>query len=503
MLLPNNTSDASTQLDAILQAFPDLLFTLDDDGTILDYKGSQAVSTLFASPEAFIGQRADAVLPREFAESLRLGLQQLKSAEGPVSFEYALQQAGSQRWFEARLVPSSPGQVVVVVRDATRHKQAEEKIKSQLRRMASLRAIDLAISSSLDLRLALSVILSQVTAQLVVDAADILLLNTENVLEFATGIGFRTEALQNTRLQLGQGYAGVVAQKREVISVPDLRHGKTGFLQSPKFLDEGFRCYYGVPLTARGRVRGVLEIFHRRSLTPDADWLDFMEALAGQAAIAVENGLLLKELQRTNFELTLAYDTTIEGWSRALDLRDRDTEGHTQRVTYAAVKLARRLGLQEAEVMQIRRGAMLHDIGKMAIPDSILLKSEPLTAEEWNEIRQHPRYAFELLGPIAYLGPALDIPHYHHEKWDGSGYPHGLRAHEIPLAARLFAVIDVFDALTSPRPYRAAWDKGRAMAYIREQPGKHFDPDIADEFIRMIEATKTGDLTVPADARIP
>jgi PAS domain S-box-containing protein/putative nucleotidyltransferase with HDIG domain len=481
----------------MLQAFPDLLITLDSDGNIVDFKGSQAVSTLFASPVDFIGKRADAVLPGEFAENLRLGLQQLKTAAGPVSFEYAVQQAGSQRWFEARLVPSAAEQVVIVVRDATRHKQAEEKIKSQLKRMASLRAIDLAISSSLDLHLALSVILSQVTAQLVVDAADILLLNTENVLEFATGVGFRTEALQETRLQLGQGYAGVVALKREVVNVPDLRHGKTGFLQSPKFLEEGFRCYYGVPLVARGRVRGVLEIFHRRSLSPDPDWLDFMEALAGQAAIAVENGMLLKELQRTNFELTLAYDTTIEGWSRALDLRDRDTEGHTQRVTYAAVKMARRLGLHEAEVMQIRRGAMLHDIGKMAIPDGILLKAEPLTAEEWNEIRQHPRYAYELLGPIAYLGPALDIPHYHHEKWDGTGYPHGLRGTEIPLAARLFAVIDVFDALTSPRPYRPAWDKARALAYIREQPGRHFDPDITPEFIGMIESSKTRDLTIP------
>jgi putative nucleotidyltransferase with HDIG domain len=495
MLLPN-VPNASSQLDAMLQAFPDLLLTLDDDGTILDYKGGEGVATLFAAPEAFVGARAEDVLPAEFAESLRGALRELRTAEGPVSFEYSLQQAGARRWFEARLVQSSPQQIVVVVRDATRHKRAEEKIKAQLKRMASLRAIDLAISSSLDLRLALSVILSQVTAQLVVDAADILLLNSENILEFATGIGFRTEALQKTRLPMGQGYAGAVAATRQLVSVPDLLHGKTGFLTSPKFLEEGFRCYYGVPLVAKGRVRGVLEIFHRRSLQPDAEWLDFMEALAGQAAIAVENAVLFKELQRTNLELTLAYDTTIEGWSRALDLRDRDTEGHTQRVTHAAVKLARRLGMIDADVVQIRRGAMLHDIGKMAIPDSILLKTEPLTAEEWNEIRQHPRYAYELLSPISYLGPALDIPHYHHERWDGRGYPHGLRENEIPVSARLFAVIDVFDALVSPRPYRAAWDKAEAVAYVSDQPGRHFDPEITAEFLRMLAASKTGDLTV-------
>jgi PAS domain S-box-containing protein len=496
-MLVSNMPNASLQLDAMLQAFPDLLLTIDDNGTILDYKGSEAVSTLFAPPETFVGQRAADILPSDFTQSLTAAMQQLKSSGGPASFEYSRQQAGSRRWFEARLVRSAPGQAVVVVRDTTRHKQAEERMNAQLKRMASLRAIDLAISSSLDLHLALSVILSQVTAQLAVDAADILLIDSQNMLEFTTGVGFRTEALQRTRVPIGQGFAGVVAAKREVVSIPDLRQGKAGFMKSEKFLEEGFRSYFGAPLVSKGRVRGVLEIFHRREISPDGDWLDFMEALAGEAAIAVENATLFKELQRTNLELTLAYDTTIEGWSRALDLRDRDTEGHTQRVTYAAVKLARRLGLDESEVIQIRRGAMLHDIGKMAIPDSILFKAEPLTPEEWVEIRQHPRYAFELLGPIAYLGPALDIPHYHHEKWDGSGYPHGLREHEIPQSARLFSVIDVFDALTSPRPYRAAWDKVQALSYIQDQAGKHFDPDITGEFVRMIQASKTRDLTIP------
>jgi len=496
MLLQDKPSAAS-QLNAMLQAFPDLLFTLNDEGVLLDCKGNEHISTLFASAEALIGQKLEDVLPSEFAENLRLGMQQLRAEEGPISFEYATRQAGAVRWFEARLVRALPGQIVVVVRDTTRHKEAEEKVKSQLKRMASLRAIDLAISSSLDLHLALSVILSQVTAELVVDAADVLLLNKQNVLEFATGVGFRTDALQHTRLRLGQGFAGVVAAKRELVHVVDLRRGKTGFLRSPRFLDEGFRCYYGVPLIANGRLRGVLEVFHRQLLEPEDEWMGFLEALARQAAIAVENGLLLKELQRTNFELTLAYDTTIAGWSRALDLRDRDTEGHTERVTYAAVKLGRRLGMTEAELAQVRRGAMLHDIGKMAIRDSVLLKNGPLTQEEWEEVRRHPRYAHELLSPISYLGPALDIPHYHHEKWDGTGYPEGLREKEIPLSARLFAVIDVFDALVSPRPYRPGWDKSRARAYILQQSGRHFDPEVTAEFIQMLDTSHTGDLRLP------
>mgnify|MGYP005813760025 CR=1 FL=1 len=482
----NHLSNASSQLDAILQAFPDLLFSLDSSGTILDYKAGAGISTLFMPPAAFIGQRAEDVLPREFADSLLAALREFKSSHATVSFEYTLRQGGARRWFEARVVPAAEDQVVVVVRDATRHKQAEERFNSQLRRIAALRAIDLAISSSLDLHLALSVILSQVTAQLAVDAADILLLNQQGLLEFAAGVGFHAEALAHVRLPLGRGYAGTAALQQKTVHVPDLQKGKTGLLDSPKFNEEGFRCYFGVPLIAKGRVHGVLEVFHRAPLEPDADWLEFLETLAGEAAIAVENAMLLKELQRTNFELTLAYNTTIEGWSRALDLRDRDTEGHTQRVTDWAVKLARRIGIPDAELIHIRRGDILHDIGKMAIPDSILLKPGPLTSDEWEIIRQHPRYACELLSPIPYLGPALDIPHYHHERWDGKGYPEQLRETQIPLAARLFAVVDVYDALTSHRPYRPAWKQAEAIAHIAGEAGKHFDPEVVPEFLKIV-----------------
>ena len=485
----NNSLNASTQLDAIFQAFPDLLFTLDEAGTILDCRAGAAISTLFAPPEAFIGRGVGEVLPHEFSENLLNALEQYKESRGTVPFEYTLRQGGVQRWFEARVVPATDGRVVVVVRDATRHKQAEEKFNSQLKRIAALRAIDLAISSSLDLHLALSVVLSQVTAQLVVDAADILLFNQQNMLDFAAGVGFHTDALLHTHLQIGEGFAGMVALQQKTINVPDLERGKTGFLRSPKFAQEGFRSYYGVPLVAKGRVRGVLEVFHRSPLSPDPDWLEFLETLAGEAAIAVENAALLKELQRTNFELTLAYNTTIEGWSRALDLRDRDTEGHTQRVTDGAIRLARRLGFSEAEIVHVRRGAILHDIGKMAIPDSILLKPGPLTPEEWEIIRQHPRYAYELLSPIPYLGAALDIPHYHHERWDGAGYPDNLKGGQIPLPARLFAVVDVYDALTSHRPYRPAWKPQAALNYIDSQKGKHFDPEVASEFLKLVSAT--------------
>jgi putative nucleotidyltransferase with HDIG domain len=191
------------------------------------------------------------------------------------------------------------------------------------------------------------------------------------------------------------------------------------------------------------------------------------------------------QLQRAHLELAQAYETTLEGWSRALDLRDQETEGHTQRVTEMTVRLARAIGLSEAELVHVRRGALLHDIGKMGIPDSILLKPGPLTEAEWEVMRKHPSYAHDLLTPIAYLHEALDIPYCHHEKWDGSGYPRGLKGEHIPLAARLFAVVDVWDALCSDRPYRAGWPEKRVREHIRSLAGAHFDREVVRLFLAL------------------
>jgi HD-GYP domain-containing protein (c-di-GMP phosphodiesterase class II) len=211
-----------------------------------------------------------------------------------------------------------------------------------------------------------------------------------------------------------------------------------------------------------------------------------LETLAGQAAIAIDNAQLFEGLQQSNTELSLAYDATIAGWSRAMDMRDRETEGHTQRVTDLTLKLGRAMNIRESELRHIRHGALLHDIGKMGIPDSILLKEDTLTDEEWERMSQHPGFAYEMLSSIRYLQPALDIPYCHHEKWDGTGYPRGLRGSEIPIAARIFAVADVWDAITSDRPYRKAWSKEEALEHIREQSGKYFDPQVVEEFFRLI-----------------
>lgn len=187
-------------------------------------------------------------------------------------------------------------------------------------------------------------------------------------------------------------------------------------------------------------------------------------------------------------ELAAAYEATLEGWARALDLRDRETEGHSRRVTETTLRLARLMGVSEGELVHIRRGSLLHDIGKMGIPDSVLLKPAALTPEEWEIMRRHPIHAYDLLAPIAYLQPALDIPYCHHEKWDGTGYPRGLKGEEIPLAARVFAVADIWDAVRSDRPYRRAWPTDLALEHIVSLSGTHLDPDVVKAFCQMLQS---------------
>ncbi len=375
---------------------------------------------------------------------------------------------------------------VVNFRNITKRKMADEQIRNQLRHLAALRDIDRAITSSLDLQFTLKVVLEEVTAQLQVSAADVLLFKPNmKTLEYAAGLGFRTSALQHTELKLGQGYAGRAAIERRIIKITDLSTVESDLAQAPLLKSEGFVSYFGVPLIAKGQVKGVLEIFHRSLLKPDGEWLGFLEALAVQAAIAIDNAELFNELQRSNIELTLAYDATIEGWSHALDMRDRETEGHSQRVTELTVKIAQAMGVSDLELVHMRRGALLHDIGKMGIPDNILMKQDRLTDEEQQLMRNHTMSAYEMLSQITFLRPALDIPYCHHEKWNGTGYPRGLKAKQIPLSARIFAVVDVWDALCSERPYRPAWSKAEAREYIKQQAGIHFDPDVVKIFLAM------------------
>jgi PAS domain S-box-containing protein len=372
--------------------------------------------------------------------------------------------------------------------NAIHRTRLHEQTESQLMEAEALRDVERAVASSFDLSLTLGLVSKHATQLLGADASAVLVLSAStHDLEYAAWCGFHSRAPVRTRLGLAGSLAGRVAMERRMISVADPTHkGESG--QCPSFYAaEGFVSYCGVPIIAKGALKGVLEVLHRSHLDAGPHWPELLTTLAGQAAIAIDNNSLFDGLQRSNAELTMAYEATLEGWSRALDLRDRETEGHSQRVTEMAVRLAITMGVPDADLVHVRRGALLHDIGKLGVPDQILLKPGKLTDEEWVIMRGHPLLAYDLLAPITYLNPALDIPYCHHEKWDGTGYPRQLRGEEIPLPARIFSVVDVWDALGSDRPYRPAWPREKIMAYMREQSGLHFDPRILAAFLTMQE----------------
>jgi response regulator RpfG family c-di-GMP phosphodiesterase len=370
---------------------------------------------------------------------------------------------------------------------AIENNRNQENVRKQLTRVSALHNIDIAINSSMDMHTTLSILLDHVINQLKIDAADVVLYNFHAPnLEFAAGKGFYTPKRENNTFDIRKGLAGKAVIERRLIRVDSISDQTVPPEFASVWAAEGFSTYFGAPLIAKGKVVGVLEIYHRTKFDPDPEWMDYFKTLAGQAAIIIDNAKMFDGLQSSNMELRLAYDATIEGWSRAMDLRDKETEGHTQRVTEMTVRLAQAMRINVDQIIHIRRGALLHDIGKLGVPDAILLKPEKLTDDEMVIMRQHPQFAFDMLLPIEYLNPALDIPYCHHERWDGTGYPRGLKGEQIPLAARLFAVIDVWDALRSDRPYRRAWPEDKVQKYIKEQSGNQFDPNVVDKFFSLL-----------------
>lgn len=275
----------------------------------------------------------------------------------------------------------------------------------------------------------------------------------------------------------------------------------TNAQQDPRFENQvsvaayQLRSILCAPLKIKNDLIGVIYVDNRAhaGIFRESD-LALIDAFADQAAVAIDNARLFENLKKTNFqlesanmELQIAYEATLNGWVRALDMRDKETEGHTRRVTVLTQKLARCMGIDEDEMVHVTRGALLHDIGKMAIPDGILLKPGQLTDDERKLIQKHPVYAYEMLSPIEFLRPAIDIPYCHHEKWDGTGYPRGLKGEDIPFAARIFPVIDVWDALISDRPYRKGLPHDVVLEHIQADSGKHFDPRVVNAFMEMGE----------------
>lgn len=400
---------------------------------------------------------------------------------------------GAVTWFSFEPV-EIPNDVVELLRRLTNQAalaiskaQLFEETENRLKLLQSLRMIDRSISSNFDLRITLETVLAHVASFLNLDSAFIVTYEpSSSYVKVIASIGFSRIHIDGAVFPVFESVCGRVIIEREVIKVADLQNEKVSSQFASIISREGFQSAYAVPLITKGEVKGVLQVFFRKKFVPHKSWFEMLELFAGPAAIAVDNSALFEGLQRKNIELLQAYYETIEGWSHAMDMRDRETEGHTERVTQLTVEFARMQGIPEDQLLLIRYGALLHDMGKLGVPDEILLKPGTLTDEEWAIMRRHTEFAYEMLKDIKFLRPALDIPRYHHEKWDGTGYPFGLKGEEIPLPARMFALVDVWDALTNDRPYRQAWEPEQVIQYIRDNSGKHFDPNLVEPFIRLV-----------------
>jgi len=479
---------------SLVENAADALLILDKDG-IIRFKNPSFENILGYKPEELLERNLRELVHPDDVPLLSKALEGVKKQPDSTALMQLRLQSMEGSWVTVEGVsknflkdPAVSG-IAVTIRDITRRKKAEQGIQRQLQTLDALHAIDSATSSGLDLQVTAKVILDQLTQELEVDAASILLFHphTHN-LKYFSGLGFRNIDIARTEINLGEGVAGKAGLERELIRIPDLRDSEEASRRAELLAEEEFVSYYAMPLVARGELKGVLEIFSRSSLSPDQDWLDLLSAVASQAAVAIDNADLITELQNHNTGLSFAYDATLERLSYALDLREQLSHGHSQRLAKWTLKLGEAVGMEGPDLVNDRRGALLHDIGKIGVPESILLKPGPLSDEEWAVMHKHPRYAYLLLSEIPYLRAAVNIPYCHHEKWDGSGYPRGIEGKEIPLAARVFSVVEAWDVLGCDRPYREAWPNMKIREHLKAQSGIDFDPEIVEKFLDMERA---------------
>ena len=474
---------------SLVENAADALLILDKDG-IIRFENPSFEKILGYKPEEFLDKNLRELVHPDDAPLLSKALDGVKKRPDSTASMQLRLQSKQGLWVTVEGVsknflkdPAVSG-IAVTVRDITRRKKTEQGIQRQLQTLGSLHAIDIATSNGLDLRVTVKVILEQLITELRVDASSILLFNPHtHKLKYFSGLGFRNIAIAHSEINLGEGVAGKAGLERELIRIPDLRDSEEASRRAELLAEEEFVAYYAMPLVARGELKGVLEIFNRSALSPDLDWLDFLSAVASQAAVAMDNADLIATLQRHNTGLGFAYDATLEGLSSALDLREQISSGHSQQLAEWTLKLGETVGMEGPDLINHRRGALMHDIGKIGVPESILLKPGPLSDKEWDTMHMHPRYAHRLLSDIPYLRSAVNIPFCHHEKWDGSGYPRGLKGKEIPLAARVFSVVGAWDVLGRDRPYREAWPNMKIREHLKSQSGIDFDPEIVEKFL--------------------
>lgn len=403
----------------------------------------------------------------------------------------------------SRLASAGSASASVAAQELTRALQSLERLEQEVEnhlharrhQLEALMGVGRMINSSLGLKRVLEEVMDSLIALMRAERGFLMLRDPDGGLSVRLARGIDRLKLDEQASAVSQTIVRSVVESGETVLTTNA-HLDPRFEKQMSIVAHQLRSILCAPLKIKNEIIGVIYVDNRMhaGVFQDSDQR-LISAFSDQAAVAIDNASLFEDLQASNAELQIAYQATLEGWVRALDMRDKETEGHTQRVTRLTRQLAKALGVGDDELVHITRGALLHDVGKMAIPDSILLKSGDLTPEERTLVQRHPVFAYEMLSPIRFLLPALDIPYCHHEKWDGTGYPRGLKGNEIPFAARIFSVIDVWDALISNRPYRQGVEPGEVRRHIREQAGLHFDPRVVDTFMELGELS-TGSANV-------
>ncbi len=372
---------------------------------------------------------------------------------------------------------------------------SQKMIATQVGHISFLKLIGSTITTILDFESIANPLLERIREILDCDATSLYLVDKDaGALVCRARCNFRSIMNGKISVLLGEKYVGIAAEEQRIVSVSNFSDLDESGSFHQMIVRENFSSQHCAPILVGNKTIGVLEVFQRKPFTPTSDWLILFDAIATQTGLALDYNTIFADLQKAFMDLKVSYEATIDGWSRAMDFRDQETEGHSKRVTTLTTTLAVRMGLKGEKIDEINRGALLHDIGKIGIPDSVLKKPGPLDEEEWKLMKRHPVIAFRMLENIPYLKNSLNIPLHHHEKWDGSGYPEGLKGEAIPIEARLFSVVDVYDALTSHRPYRDAWSMEKTVAYIREQSGRQFDPTVVKEFLAILESPDVKDV---------
>jgi PAS domain S-box-containing protein len=498
-------SDREEKFRTTVQQMTDGLLILDEKGEVIEW--NRATEIMTGIPEAsIIGKPIWEILPQiAVNEYQSLSMKELQAeiasmiSTGQSVFFNSAQELnitslnGTKRTLLQTIFPihtQNKKRIGVISHDISDQKAAIKKINHELNKLACLRSIDASILERASAEETLDLIATICIDHLEVDGV---------IISTIMGGG---ELISVYKSDIDTEDAPVVARmcnlQKNAFAQPGVKKvsieaiNQINELSNFDMVDTKGLFHSILPLFVNKNPTGYLQVISRKPIPDDQEWKDYFITLAGQTSLAIESVTLISNEEKAYNELLRAHEATIAGWSKALELRDEETKGHSDRVMYLACHLAKRAGFPQENITSFRRGVLLHDIGKMGIPDRILLKPGPLNDDEWVIMKQHPGLAYELLSTIPYLHDSLDVPYCHHERWNGTGYPRGLKGTEIPFAARIFTIVDVWDALISDRPYRKGWEPERIRQYLIENKTIMFDPDLVDIFIKLIDQKLMG-----------